>query len=287
MSKWGWREVTERFYAATDLVHDNEQFGNRVRQLKALWGFIQNLRNKFTGLGRREDGSVVASDAWWAENTKVNIAHIYHYYMHGYTKVHFCKYLHTLAVVQGHPEWKKLKDGWPEYLPELDRMFLGVAVDGSSAYCAGQNNPTQIISSEEEEEDYDDANLTPASCGSKRSTSTRSTGTSPSKKLRSPALRLMDRNMSNFGVILENKNHVMRDIWNDMKKVIKDKQAALDIKISKVLAMARQVGATEATPDLWIGVMKIIQSERVMSFFIQSTEEGHLAVIRHHAGVGN
>jgi len=50
MSKWGWREVTERFYAATDLVHDNEQFGNRVRQLKALWGFIQNLRNKFTGL---------------------------------------------------------------------------------------------------------------------------------------------------------------------------------------------------------------------------------------------
>ncbi|XP_039786429.1 uncharacterized protein LOC120652624 isoform X2 [Panicum virgatum] len=256
MSKWGWREVTERFYAATDLVHDNEQFGNRVRQLKALWGFIQNLRNKFTGLGRREDGSVVASDAWWAENTK------------------------------GHPEWKKLKDGWPEYLPELDRMFLGVAVDGSSAYCAGQNNPTQIISSEEEE-DYDDANLTPASCGSKRSTSTRSTGTSPSKKLRSPALRLMDRNMSNFGVIMENKNHVMRDIWNDKKKVIKDKQAALDIKISKVLAMARQVGATEATPDLWIGVMKIIQSERVMSFFIQSTEEGRLAVIRHHAGVGN
>jgi len=93
--------------------------------------------------------------------------------------------------------------------------------------------------------------------------------------------------MSNFGVIMENKNHVMRDIWNDKKKVIKDKQAALDIKISKVLAMARQVGATKATPDLWIGVMKIIQSERVMSFFIQSTEEGRLAVIRHHAGVGN
>ncbi|KAG2646436.1 hypothetical protein PVAP13_2KG509200 [Panicum virgatum] len=162
-------------------------------------------------------------------------------------------------------------------------MFLGVAVDGSSAYCAGQNNPTQIISSEEEE-DNDDANLTPASCGSKRSNSTCSTATSPSKKTRSPTLRLMDRNMSNFCIILENKNHVMRDIWNDKKKVIKDKQAALDIKISKVLAMARQLGATEATPDMWIGVMKIIQSERVMSFFIQSTEEGRLAVIKHHAG---
>jgi len=64
--------------------------------------------------------------------------------------------------------------------------------------------------------------------------------------------------------------------------VIKDKQATLDIKISKVLTMARQLGATEATPDLWIGVMMIIQSERVISFFIQSTDEGCLAVIKHH-----
>jgi hypothetical protein len=71
MSKHGWKDVTDRYYAATGLVHNNEQFGNRVRQLKGLWGFIQKLR-KATGLGRRPDGSVLASDEWWQENTKVH-----------------------------------------------------------------------------------------------------------------------------------------------------------------------------------------------------------------------
>jgi hypothetical protein len=72
MTKWGWKDVTVRYYAATGLVHDNEQFGSRVRQLKALWGFIQKLRNKCTGLGRREDDSVIASDQWWKDNTEVH-----------------------------------------------------------------------------------------------------------------------------------------------------------------------------------------------------------------------
>jgi hypothetical protein len=44
MSKHGWKDVIDRYYAAIGLVHDNEQFGNRVRQLKVLWGFIQKLR---------------------------------------------------------------------------------------------------------------------------------------------------------------------------------------------------------------------------------------------------
>jgi hypothetical protein len=70
MSKTGWKEISDRFYAATGLVHDNEQFGNRAKQLKGLWGFIQQLRSG-SGLGRREDGSVVASDKWWDDNTKV------------------------------------------------------------------------------------------------------------------------------------------------------------------------------------------------------------------------
>jgi hypothetical protein len=34
MSKKGWKEVVERKYIATDLVHEKAQFGNRFRQLK-------------------------------------------------------------------------------------------------------------------------------------------------------------------------------------------------------------------------------------------------------------
>ena len=43
MSKWGWKDVAERYYAATGLVHDNEQFSSRVRQLRAMWHFINDL----------------------------------------------------------------------------------------------------------------------------------------------------------------------------------------------------------------------------------------------------
>jgi hypothetical protein len=70
MSKTGWRDVIARFYAATNLVHDREQFKSRLRQLRHLWNFINQLRNA-SGLGRREDGSVLATDDWWSANTMV------------------------------------------------------------------------------------------------------------------------------------------------------------------------------------------------------------------------
>ena len=53
-----------RYYAATTLVHDKDQFKSKLRQLKHLWHFINDLR-KGTGLGRRDDGSILATDAWW------------------------------------------------------------------------------------------------------------------------------------------------------------------------------------------------------------------------------
>lgn len=71
MNKQGWKEVIERYYLSTDLVHDREQFANRIMQLKGLWGFCNRLRND-TGLGHKEDGTVDAPDEWWKQNTMVN-----------------------------------------------------------------------------------------------------------------------------------------------------------------------------------------------------------------------
>jgi hypothetical protein len=65
------REVIERYYFATGLVHNRTQFSNRIRQLKGWWQFIQRLRND-TGSGRRSDGTIDATDEWWEDNTKVN-----------------------------------------------------------------------------------------------------------------------------------------------------------------------------------------------------------------------
>ena len=170
----------------------------------------------------------------------------------------------------------------------MDRMFLGVAVDGSTSYVPGQSNRTEYISSDDEEDEDD--HLAPLSTGSKRSTSTRSihsTATSLNKKSRSPAVRVINKIMKDFNVIMENKTSMLQNIWASRQKALQDKQQALAAKIEQVQAMAREVGANETTLDLWIGVLQIIQSEWVMAFFMGSAPEGRLAIIKHYAGVGN
>jgi hypothetical protein len=45
-----------------------------------------------------------------------------------------------------------LKDGWLEYIDEMDRMFAGVAVTGETAYVPGASRHLNFISSGDEEE---------------------------------------------------------------------------------------------------------------------------------------
>ena len=51
--------------------------------------------------------------------------------------------------MQGHSNWKKCKCGWPGYINELDQMFHGVAVDGSTSFVPGES----VTVDEEEEEE--------------------------------------------------------------------------------------------------------------------------------------
>jgi hypothetical protein len=81
-------------------------------------------------------------------------------------------------------------------------MFLGIAVDGSTSFVPGQSARTD---EEEEETGEEEDQVTPLSIGSKRTMSsghsTRSTGSSPNKKAKSPAIRTLDNNMKEFNII--------------------------------------------------------------------------------------
>jgi len=76
MIKTGMKEVIRQYHAATGKMHDREQISSRYRQLRALWGFIKQLKTD-TGLGRNSDGTVIADDDWWESKTKVH-AHIFY-----------------------------------------------------------------------------------------------------------------------------------------------------------------------------------------------------------------
>jgi len=139
--------------------------------------------------------------------------------------------------LQGKSEWKKLKNGWPPYLEEMDRMFLVLAVDDSSSYVPGQGAPCAYnISDDEQEGDEAEEQLTPLSIGTKRAStpSTRNTGSSPNKKTRSPAVRAMDNNMRDFNVLQENRNAMLQTIWERRQKEAAEKKSAEELRIEYV-----------------------------------------------------
>ena len=94
-----------------------------------------------------------------------------------------------------------LRDGFPDYIDEMDKMFTGFVANGSTSYAPGQRSVQDIPSDDaedEEEQEPDDQDVaTLVSVGSKRTSSSRSThslrstATSPHKKVKSPAVRAM------------------------------------------------------------------------------------------------
>lgn len=235
MTKKGLDEVLTQFRATTNLVHDKEQLGSRYGQLKSLYGFIKKLKTQ-SCLGRREDGSVIATEDWWENNTK------------------------------GHPEWKKLKNGWPDYLEDLEHMFHGVAVDGSTAYVPGQGEVLEVDNEEDDEEDdgNDDSvtpatPVTPSSNGSlKRANSICTTAKSPKKtKLKSPTLRTMNRFMANNERIQEERNKYLAAAVEAKISAKQSKEDVMFEKIKQVQRLAKECGVQESDHVQWLAVLRI------------------------------
>lgn len=163
------------------------------------------------------------------------------------------------------PEWKKLKNGPPPYFELLEKIFDGVAVDGSTAYYPGQ----QDSEGEEEEYEYDNAayNLTagdsPATSGSrKRPSSNTSTATSPSKKSKSPMVKI-------FRDLLD----LNRQANHDNKALIDaqlDKQTKKLGQVEQLNKLAVEAGVRRGTREhLALGIL--LQND-VMAQMFQSCE---------------
>jgi hypothetical protein len=73
MTRDGWREISQRFHAATGRLHDSEQFGYKLRELKRVWRFIDEKLRKGSGLGSGGEDKFVATDEWWQTNTQVTV----------------------------------------------------------------------------------------------------------------------------------------------------------------------------------------------------------------------
>ncbi|CAO2151435.1 unnamed protein product [Urochloa humidicola] len=82
----------------------------------------QKLR-KDSGLGAGRNGSVAADNAWWEAET------------------------------EGRPDLKRLRYRWPKYVAEMDTMFFGNTVDGSTSSVAGGIQSQAKEADEQQQED--------------------------------------------------------------------------------------------------------------------------------------
>ncbi|GJN13872.1 hypothetical protein PR202_gb00623 [Eleusine coracana subsp. coracana] len=166
-------------------------------------------------------GGIASSDEFWKKHTK------------------------------GHAAWRKLKQGPPENLSELEIMFVHTAIDGSMSCVLGEHMDEEGNVGEQGDEEEGDGSPMSVT-NNKRSTHSTATVTSPKKRIKSPMVR------------------IMKGIWEDMKetnaaaqKALQDKalhtEKALQAKatqveaikdsITKCMSLAIESGASEGSAE--------------------------------------
>lgn len=175
-------------------------------------------------------------------------------------------------VLQGHPEWKKLKWGWPQYIDEMDQMFLGVAVDGSTSFVPGFN-ATAPIPVDDEGEDGDEVPTPVSNPSQKRASSTSTTASSPNKKSKSLAVKSMNTFMDHNIRLQAERNEMLRTHLMTEKNERRE-------NIRLVQQFARECGVDEKNTELWIAVYKITCSDGLMDFFLGTTDEARMSFIK-------
>jgi hypothetical protein len=196
-----------------------------------------------------------------------------------------------------------LRDGMPDYLDEMDKMFTRFVADGSTSYAPGQqvvhDIPSDDAEDEEQQEPDDQDVATPVSVGSKRTSSSRSTpslrstSTSPNKKVKSPAVRAI---CEKLGGSLQ-QLVISRGYFNDTlrlravqreaaeqasREAAEWKRKEEEEQVDLIIRLAKECGFTESSPE-WIGVLNILESEKAIIWFLKNGVEGRKQTIEAYA----
>jgi len=140
MSGEGYQAIADGYFAKTGLLHTRLQLKNQIGILKSTYSFWCYLQIH-TGLGRNPDGSVDADSEYW--------------------KPH----------LEGKPYLKRVLRGPPANLDQLEEMFRGNTMDGSTVFVPGDDYGEEQEGAEDAwPEEADEDNVpTPRSSSSQKS----------------------------------------------------------------------------------------------------------------------
>ncbi|CAL4917899.1 unnamed protein product [Urochloa decumbens] len=224
MTGQGYKNIAERFYVETGLMYKRSQFRHQIGQLRSTYSFWRFLQ-KHTGLGRKPNGSIDADSDFWKRSTK------------------------------NKPWLNKLKNGLPPpNLEELEEMFSGTTVDGSTGYVAGQD----FYEDADMEQDEDGEDLEHEPVGSPTTTSSRkskrsnaattSTCDSPVKKSKSPMVRYMKQIATNFAqAVLVNQQTMKKAAAHKLEA----KQEKEMFSVKRCLDLAFQCGIRQDNNEVY------------------------------------
>ncbi|RLM57916.1 uncharacterized protein C2845_PM18G09640 [Panicum miliaceum] len=180
-----------------------------------------------SGLGRRDNGCIVADDAWWVTNTQ--------------------------------SECKKFRWAMPTYLDHLAEMFHGTTIDGRSSCILGESeDPTDT--NLDDDDDDEDTFKSPMSTGSKkRGSSTTDTISSPAKKHKSPMVKcmkgLIDTIQSGSSKDADVAIQIQEKMASRKKEEKKLEQQEEEQEIEACLQLVKECGAADESEEYYVATM--------------------------------
>jgi len=173
-------------------------------------------------------------------------------------------------------------NGLPPYIEQLDEMFAGNTVDGSSSYVPAAGPTTQVHEVTSDDEGADDEDTpTPMSLGTKRTGSTSTTATSPNKKTKNTYARVMNHHMSSHLELARERLEVHK---NALQKKAQDKDAARTAVNWKIAECSRivehELGISRDTPALLDRLLALAENEAQMDLFLSSSETVRIRIIQ-------